>query len=1207
MRKILIALCVFLAGFLTAVGWLRPYVPFFSRYTDGVSEKPESHAIRYAVWDTPQSIGQPTNSADDETRPALSYAGDWMFYEVGEVGANADIWMAPIVEGVAQPGHPAPFNSAQDDISPFCDDGRYLYFASNRAGGRGGFDLFRAPLTPNGAGDAEPLPGDVNTAANEVDPAIRPGTLDLYFASDRRGRRPGYDLYRAIATTDGYHASEPLTALNSSDDEREPGFSPDGMVVFFASNRAGGIGGFDLWRSLEDHGKLLAPENVAALNSQADDRSPCPAAEGFSLLFASSRDNGHLDIYRATTHELFKKPLRPLGLSDFTYVALLLLAALFAYLARRFQTLDFLAKCILLSLLVHVLFMLWMRRVEVKTELSDERAAPRSFRVRLEGTGTVAEAGGGGQGRGFREQQLAALAQSVGRAASDAPGEELVPGNVALALDREPPSYGAARTASADQPQSTSAVTARVLFTEPLERAHEGVPELKLGAATLLAGHAEPAPARPASAGSPAGELAAGIASPAAAPVGRSERSLEAAARGPGATPLPSGDSAGAGAGLGVRGVAVAAPHEDHAILGASSARFAPVPAAIAASDGTRELGRAPAASPGSSPGSTNGAGDGGAALTPGRAPPIGRSADAGPSGGEARGAPALERAGASLEVALSAPAEARLGAGAGGDAPGASGSGLALAPREVASSGRGIELQRAGSPSGLPGASTSDLAAQATAPPALEREAAPQSARPAGSGASAAPERPGAPAVVRAALPSIGEPMAPLAAPPGGGGSGTGTLAGAGGLAPREVSARAPVAALERFHADLALDPLPEPSKVDLVPRDVERPAPAPPARDLGVYSRRFGEEKQIAIKTYGGSAETERAVAQGLQYLASIQNRDGRWGSSQDDDDKYGQVMVGKTALCLLAFLGAGHTPQSSTPYSDVTARAVKFLLSVQDDRSGHFGFTSAYSHGTATYALAECYAITRAPELREPLERAVDHILSEQHENRRDRKDNGGWGYFYPNGRVFDRWPRASISAWQVMALKSARLGGLDIPEQSFRDARSFLLNCWDAEIGAFRYNHDPSRLRSSYATLPGSTPAALFALSLLGELDHTEPAITGGFEFIRERRPREYAYRGEAAFVNQAAGNPYFWYYATLATFVRGGSDWEEWNTALKATLLPAQQQNGSWRPLCIYARYAGDDDRDRSYTTSLCVLMLEVYYRYFTPLLRATSK
>ena len=72
----------------------------------------------------------------------------------------------------------------------------------------------------------------------------------------------------------------------------------------------------------------------------------------------------------------------------------------------------------------------------------------------------------------------------------------------------------------------------------------------------------------------------------------------------------------------------------------------------------------------------------------------------------------------------------------------------------------------------------------------------------------------------------------------------------------------------------------------------------------------------------------ETERAVAQGLAYLAAIQDERGHWGERRDYHDKYGDVRVGKTGLALLAFLGAGHTPGAGTEYAHVAERAVAFF---------------------------------------------------------------------------------------------------------------------------------------------------------------------------------------------------------------------------------------------------------------------------------------
>jgi hypothetical protein len=104
-------------------------------------------------------------------------------------------------------------------------------------------------------------------------------------------------------------------------------------------------------------------------------------------------------------------------------------------------------------------------------------------------------------------------------------------------------------------------------------------------------------------------------------------------------------------------------------------------------------------------------------------------------------------------------------------------------------------------------------------------------------------------------------------------------------------------------------------------------------------------------------------------------------------------------------------------------------------------------------------------------------------------------------------------------------------------------------------------------------------------------------------VLERRPTEYRSRGERAFVLEARGNLYFWYYASLAMFRAGGEDWATWNTAMKEVLVDAQGRDGSWRPISPYAERAMDTPEDRCYTTAMCVLTLEVYYRYFTPLLK----
>jgi hypothetical protein len=390
-----------------------------------------------------------------------------------------------------------------------------------------------------------------------------------------------------------------------------------------------------------------------------------------------------------------------------------------------------------------------------------------------------------------------------------------------------------------------------------------------------------------------------------------------------------------------------------------------------------------------------------------------------------------------------------------------------------------------------------------------------------------------------------------------------------------------------------LALDPPDERPRID----------PPPPSKswENTPYKNREGEDKARALTLNGGTRETEAAVAKGLAYLASVQQPSGAWGSYEELDDKYGQFAIGKTGLALLAFLGAGHTHLSHTQHSDNVMRALAFLIALQDPASGHFGSSEAYSHGIATYALAECYALTGETELRAPLERAVAHILAKQN-HASDPRLFGGWSYYYKDDRVYDRWPRTSITVWQVMALESARLAGVRVPEKVFDDAAAFIRNAEDEDNGWFRYNHDPARLSSNWPTLPASTPAALFALSLVGD-DIESDAFARSREFVLSRAPREYRRGSDDDFVRRGQGNLYFWYYGTLAMFRAGGNAWQRWNAGMKNALVRGQRKDGSWTPIDLYSSYARDDEHDRSYSTAMCVLSLEVYYRYYLPLLK----
>ena len=91
-------------------------------------------------------------------------------------------------------------NSAGNDVGPYLTEhGDYLYFSSDRAGGAGGYDLYRYRITMKGVYELEHLGPEVNSAANEMDVALRSAGFDLTFSSDRGMEQGEYLLYSSPA------------------------------------------------------------------------------------------------------------------------------------------------------------------------------------------------------------------------------------------------------------------------------------------------------------------------------------------------------------------------------------------------------------------------------------------------------------------------------------------------------------------------------------------------------------------------------------------------------------------------------------------------------------------------------------------------------------------------------------------------------------------------------------------------------------------------------------------------------------------------------------------------------------------------------------------------------------------------------------------------------------------------------------------------
>ena len=361
--------------------------------------------------------------------------------------------------------------------------------------------------------------------------------------------------------------------------------------------------------------------------------------------------------------------------------------------------------------------------------------------------------------------------------------------------------------------------------------------------------------------------------------------------------------------------------------------------------------------------------------------------------------------------------------------------------------------------------------------------------------------------------------------------------------------------------------------------------------------YQLRTPGQQGQAVRQFGGTEDSEQAVTRSLAFLAKAQKADGHWdvgfwdgGLLTKNPDGAPRVFrsadldTGVTALATLAFMGKLNT-LSEGQYSDNVLRSTRWLVSQQkpggiigNDPGGERGGTvpgnmaGMYGHAMATFALAEAHAMSRehqdARQLRTAVERGIAFILAAQLED-------GGWRYFQYQTQGGDM----SIFGWQLMALKSAQLGGVPIPPRVRDRMVDFLKKNSRGEHGGL------GAYRTSSPTTPAMTAEALYCRQILG----------AGRDSASSKEAVEYLLSFRNLPTRQKM-DYYYWYYGTLAMFQYGGNEWQQWNVRVRDLLISEQvkdgQYAGSWEPRDPWSGYGG-----RIYATAIATLSLEVYYRY----------
>ena len=373
--------------------------------------------------------------------------------------------------------------------------------------------------------------------------------------------------------------------------------------------------------------------------------------------------------------------------------------------------------------------------------------------------------------------------------------------------------------------------------------------------------------------------------------------------------------------------------------------------------------------------------------------------------------------------------------------------------------------------------------------------------------------------------------------------------------------------------------------------------------------FGPRTGGAKRIAIGSNGGSQGALDAVRSALIWFVRHQSPNGQWDvdgypvNCEESGPKCepGTAHTGLdgdvacTGYALLCFLGAGYDHVTPSQFQFVVDRGIDWLLRTQD-AGGVFGRRN-YEHPVATMALAEAYAMTNDPELREATQRGVDVILARQAPDAADAAYGLGWDYLEANPRRLD----SSVSGWNVMALKSAKVAGLDIGN-GLAGAGRWLEGAWratNADLGVAVDELDPygvSRFPYTWDSTTGAVKHHDGDLTCVGTLCAVFLGRRSGDSLLETT--------GNWCFENQTPAawptDTYYLYYNTLSMFQLGGERWQTWNGQVRDLLVDNQRDDdgcfeGSWDPQGAGGHKVAEVGR--LLVTAYCALSLEVYYRY----------
>lgn len=312
--------------------------------------------------------------------------------------------------------------------------------------------------------------------------------------------------------------------------------------------------------------------------------------------------------------------------------------------------------------------------------------------------------------------------------------------------------------------------------------------------------------------------------------------------------------------------------------------------------------------------------------------------------------------------------------------------------------------------------------------------------------------------------------------------------------------------------------------------------------------------------------SEQIDRAVQNGLRWLANHQNEDGSWTNKigyKLNETVRGKRKhnVGVTAIAGLSFISAGNFPGRGK-YGEVVRKALQYVKKCAEKNTGYISCNGSrmYEHGFATLFLAELYGMTGKQHIRKILKRAVRIILDSQNKE-------GGWRY-QPRPNEAD----ISVTVTVMQSLRAAQNVGIYVPSQYIEKAMDYVNNCFRHD-GAFYYQ-TKRMSRTSWAL----TAAGVVSLQSAGK-----------YESRKVQKGIQWLWKALDSKTRIQWGNYHYFYghyYTSQALYQAGWNDFQSYYQSFSKEVLRKQNTDGSWL-----------DDVGKPYATAMATLILQLPTRY----------